>query len=196
MSRFASTSVSAVALLFAGALVLSGCAADAADAGSADGAAAPASDSSSLSLAETKSPVQFIRNEAAARLPLTTLEEVAEISDVAESCSADDPNMLSWKSTVYMKIASKSASRTGNIFSNLVMTFTNDDWVASEWDDDAASLSSELTSETSVATVEVSAEKDVDNDGKDASLTISVNGPCVLTDGPDSDEVATLEAHD
>ena len=196
MSRFSSLSVSTGVLIVAGLLALSGCSSDAAAGGSAAAPAANGGDASELSLADTKSPVQFIRNEAAARLPLPTLEEIAELTDTAESCSADDPNMLSWQSSVYMTIASKSASRTGNIFGNLIMTFTNDGWEASEWDDEDVSLSSVLTSTESVATVEVSAEKDADDDGKDASITIAVNGPCVATDGPDSDEVTTLEAHD
>ena len=128
MSRFSSLSVSGGVLLVAGLLVLSGCSSDAAVSGSDAVPAANGADASELSLADTKSPVQFIRNEAAARLPLPTLEEIAELTDTAESCSADDPNMLSWQSSVYMTIASKSASRTGNIFSNLIMTFTNDGW--------------------------------------------------------------------
>ena len=153
----------------------------------------PSSATNSRTLAQTKSPAQLLRNEITSRVPAKLVETIGQTSDLALSCSVDDPKMLAWQSSADIALTAKGAWKAGSVFSDLIGTLTNEGWTATEWDPKASALVSELSSPSSAVKIQIKAQKDSDGDGKNSTIRINVNGACVATDGPDSPEVRKLE---
>lgn len=182
---FGGSSARAVVLALVIVATLAGCAAPGgAQAGSAE------LDVIDSTLVETKSPVQLLRNEAASRIPDIVVNELTETTDASSAClSADvDPGELAraWRSTATLTMTNSQAARVDVVTAELVASFTEQGWIAEP--EDAATR---LTREGTLATVVVAGTAKSATDH--ASIAISVTGPCVLTDGPDSDEVLELE---
>lgn len=141
-------------------------------------------------LVETKSSVQLLRNEAASRIPDIVVNELVDTTDASSACqpASVDPGELAraWRSTATLTMTNSQAARVDVVTAELVASFTDQGWVAEP--DDAATR---LTREESLATVVVAgtAKTTVDH----ATIAITVTGPCVLTEGPESDEVLNLE---
>jgi hypothetical protein len=138
-----------------------------------------------VTLVESKSPVQFLRNEAASRIPEIVTKSVTQ-TDESVSCldAADDPDGLarSWSSTATFILTNSQAARVETVTANLVATFTDQDWVGE---------GKALTKEGNPATLSI--EAIAKSEGQVPEIVVTVTGPCVLTDGPDSDEVLELE---
>ena len=163
----------------AGALLLSGC------------TASPAS-TGELTLAQTKSPVQLLRNDAIDRVEKRFIAEVLPTTDGSEACLEAGGNaeglIRQWKSSVEIVLAADAD--VAYVSERLVQGFT-----AKGWDDEAISdhgpfWLTKLTSTRSVAAVEIGWEEHDDG----SLIKISSTGPCVMTGGPDSDEVVNLES--
>jgi hypothetical protein len=181
--------------LTAGAVVvasLSGCASS----GSRVEAASVASD---VTLAQSKSYAQLLRNEASSRLPAIVLKEVSESTDVSVACdeARDDPEQLlrSWRSATRILITNSTAPRVQTVADDLVDTFVAQGWIASDEPESTADLSIiGLGREASLASIEIAAASKAADQAP--SITITTTGACALTDGPESDEVVTLEGGD
>jgi len=151
------------------------------------GCSSPASDD--LRLVDTKSPVQLLRNEAVDRVDPLVVDGVRKSSDTSFPCVTGDGNpgglIRQWKSSTDLAVAAGLDER--EIAAGLVDTFLEQGWAAETADSSGLEVT-RLTSETSVATIEVSAADETTS----ALIRVVAIGPCVLTDGPDSAEVTTL----
>ena len=149
-----------------------------------------AQSSSAQALIDTKSPTQLLRNEAAQRLMTGTDESVAEQQDYSAACKseAEDPDGLyrSWRSTILAAVPEDSAIGVDQFVGALATSFAEDGWVLTETQGDVKVSS--MTRSDSIVTLKFSS-----TEGDDASVYIEASGPCVLTGGPDSDEVKKLE---
>lgn len=187
-----------VALVLVGTLALSGCAEEKSN-------AAVKGKFPDISLAETKSPVQFLRNDAASRIPTSVIDSVQETADESVPCleKSEDPKetVRSWHSTAVVTIVSGSAWRVESIVDNLIQSFTDQGWTARSLGQTADFRSSLLTSTSSLAELQVIGQRP-DKDQTENStaenvdtvtVEVQVHGPCVRTDGKGSDEIMKLE---
>lgn len=147
-------------------------------------------------LAATKSPTQLLRNEAATRLIDGTDESVAEQQDYSASCKSEteDPQGLyrSWRSTLLASVPADSAIGVDQFVGALATSFAEDGWILKEdHTGDGTEKISTMTKSSSIVTLKFTATEGAS--GEAASVYIEASGPCVLTDGPDSDEVKQLE---
>ena len=143
-----------------------------------------------MTLTSTKSPAQALRNEIAGRIPSGVVDGIVE-ADHSESCDAKGL-VRSWRSTATASIAPLSAGHLESITDDLVASFVDQGWEASTRDASSKLFEYRLTSDTSSADVRITG--DLGNDDRsDATVLIVVNGPCVVTEGPDSAEVKRLE---
>jgi hypothetical protein len=164
-------------------LVLVGCASPAAE-------SSPLDELGDLTLVESKAPAQLLRNEAASRVPTVVVQDVAEMADASVSClGADvDPGGLArqWQSTATFLVTNSQAARVVTVAEGLAASFADQGW-APEVVDGATMLSSE----SSPVVIAITAVPK--SSGMHAEIRIATTGPCVLTDGPGSDEVVRLE---
>lgn len=145
-----------------------------------------------LTLVETKSPVQLLRNDAWYRLPDVMIKADTETSDVSVGCDQDATGVLrSWRSSTVALLNNSQAPRVVTAGDELAATFVEQGWSAERVEDGAAVLTV-LTRTTSVAVIEIEAVQKTE--GQRASIRITTSGPCVITAGPESDEVRDLEA--
>jgi len=185
------------ALAIVAALALSACGADA--------GAGVAGDFPDLTLAATKSPVQLLRNDAAGRIPPAVIDSIEETDDTSVACleEEDDPTGIvrSWHSTAIVTVEAGSVWRIDDIVDKLVASYVDQDWLARSLGQSADFRSSLLTSEKSLAEITVIGQRpDEDQSATstaevvdDVTIEIQVHGPCVRTDGAESDEILDLE---
>lgn len=145
-----------------------------------------------LSLVETKSPVQLLRNDAWYRLPEVMVKADSETSDVSVGCDQDATGVLrSWRSSTIALLNNSQAPRVVTAGDDLAATFVEQGWSA-ERVESGPTVLTVLTRATSVAVIEIEAVQKTEGHG--ASIRITTSGPCVITAGADSDEVRDLEA--
>jgi hypothetical protein len=145
-----------------------------------------------LTLVETKSPVQLLRNDAWYRLPSVMVKEDSETSDSSAACDDDpDGKMRLWQSSTIALVNNSQAPRVVLAGDNLAATFVEQGWVAERSDSEIAVLTV-LTKPSSVARIEIEAVAKTEEHR--ASIRITASGPCVLTAGANSDEVRDLES--
>lgn len=142
-------------------------------------------------LVETKSTVQLIRNEAASRVPDIVVNDLTEVSDTSAACRSTDidPDGFArhWLSSATIDLTNSQAARVATIATDLVASFADQGWKA-EVSDGATVLTQDVSLvELSIAAVEKTSTEH-------AHIAITSTGPCVLTAGPESDEVLKLEA--
>jgi len=150
----------------------------------------------SLTLAQTKSPVQLLRNEAANRIDEFIVETINETEDLSTACKTAEADPLglerSWTSSVEVSLKAGSAWRATIVADELVASFEAQGWVASRGAPSAVTYTG-LKSETSAATIGLTVTNEDTAAGTPAKLQITTEGPCVTTAGAESDEVARLE---
>lgn len=147
-----------------------------------------------ITLAETKSPAQLLRNEIASRIPASMISGDVMQGDSSEACDGEGL-VRSWRSTAEIDIVASSAAGLADATEDVVDSFVDQGWKASTRDASSRLLEHRLTGPNSSADVRITAATG-DDDGKGASVIIVVNGPCVVTEGPDSAEVEKLESRD
>ena len=152
---------------------------------------------SAVTLAQSKSYAQLLRNEASSRLPEIVLKQVAESSDVSVACDETDPAGLSrsWSSSMSILVTNSTAARIQKVADDLAASFVEQGWKAKQADDSTETLGvTTLRSATSLADIAITATS---KDGDQLpSIQITATGVCALTDGPESDEVTMLEQQD
>ena len=155
--------------------------------------------SSSISLAQTKSPTQLLRNETASRVPTAIIDKVSASNDTSISCKTEkaDPKglMRSWKSSVSISVEKGSAWRTKAVVDEMAASLVADGWEASKGFDSEVQVTL-LTSKESSVGIELGAVQPEEDSGKTASISVTTTGPCVATAGKDSTEIRDLENAD
>ena len=169
----------AAALAALTAALLSGCA----DTASTD----------ALTLAETKSPVQLLRNEAASRVPEGLVEQILVSQDESTNCRTPetDPDGLlrSWRSTIRFQLVYGDTVDAKAIVDDLTASF-----VDQGWDEGIYGTASiiELTRAGSETNIHISTKKPNADESLGAEIQLAVAGPCVMTEGKTSGEVTAL----
>jgi type IV pilus biogenesis protein CpaD/CtpE len=163
-------------------------------------ACAPTSSAkSTVTLAQTKSPVQLLRNEAANRLGDIVIGSVNDTKDASKACESEvkDPLGLSraWTSSVSISLSAGNGWRVDEVSTSLVDSFAEQGWSPDRVTVSGSSYTS-LTSDASAVTIRVTSTPGDDAAGVPADLVITTQGPCVDTDGAESDEVTRLEKVD
>jgi hypothetical protein len=150
-----------------------------------------------LTLAETKSPVQLLRNEAASRIDEFIVETVDETEDVSAPCKTAEADPLGltrlWTSSVEVSLKEGSAWRASIVADDLVASFEAQGWTAARGAPSAVTYTT-LKSENSTATIGLTVTTEDVAAARPAKLQITTKGPCVVTGGSESDEVKRLEA--
>ena len=186
--------VRALAIVLAvGSLTACGAAAPSAD--------VPAGDYPDLTLAESKSPAQLLRNTAVSRIPPEVVLNEGTNTDGSEACltEKEDPKgyIRRWKSTIDVNLRLPEAPNTETIVDTVLATFTDDGWMAqavtgSKADNQAHLLTNETAGTASVSLAQLRIEAIVASDKASSFIHIEAIGPCVVTGGADSTEVTDL----
>lgn len=148
---------------------------------------------SDMTLAQTKSPVQLLRNEAASRIPQDLITEVVAAKDSSQECpSADNPDGLirSWGSSARVSLTDAAGLELDTIVDGVVQSFVAEGWEAGTY---GVNTIIDLTSKNSVVAIHIRGVKGDEETGAGAKIQLSTGGPCVVTEGPDSAEVLQLE---
>jgi hypothetical protein len=152
--------------------------------------------SGGVSLAQTKSPVQLLRNEAAARVPTGAVSATDQVEDVSIACKTEaaDPEgkQRSWRSSVLVSIDNDSAWRVAKLGDDVANSFVEEGWTLSKG---PKSTTTNLLLENpgSAASITLSVAEAAEDTDASASIRIVATGPCVETDGAESQEVTQLD---
>jgi hypothetical protein len=158
-----------------------------------------------ISLADTKSPAQLLRNEAANRIPEDVIDQIIESEDVSVAClnEKDDPQGLirSWHSTADVLIIDDGVVDVKTLVKDLAASFEAQGWTSRNLGGNVNVASKLLESDSSLADIQVAGFEPNPDQGSTGleeavdqlTVQIQVHGPCVRTEGPDSDEVKSLE---
>ena len=144
-----------------------------------------------LTLVETKSPAQLLRNEAANRVPAEQVEAIIKSQDESTSCRTveTDPEGLlrSWRSGVRFQLVNDASVDPDDVLDTLVNSFVDDGWDRGSF---GVETIVELTRAGSETNIHVSVSRPDPSAGAEIQLVVA--GPCVMTDGRDSEEVTSL----
>lgn len=157
-------------------------------------------------LADTKSPVQLLRNEVASRIPPAAIDAVSATEDGSRACKSEseDPKGLrrSWHSNTQVTVVEASVWRVDAIVDEIGSSFVEQGWTLAPVAVDDRTHAIELTREGTASEIRVSAHRPnpeaplAFEAGEPITINVALHGPCVDTAGPDSDEVRKLEAQD
>lgn len=194
VAKKTSTAVaSAFALVFALG-TLTGC-------GGPTSANVPAGDYPDLTLAESKSPAQLLRNTAVSRIPADVVLNVGTDTDGSEACltEEEDPDGLirRWNSSVDVNLKLPQAPNTQAIVDEVIASYTDEGWMSqqitgSKADNQAHLLTNGTSEATSVSLAQVRIEAVISGDKSTSYIRIEAIGPCVVTEGENSSEVKQL----
>jgi len=177
----------ATAILVLAVGILAGCAAPTSSSNAPDG------DYPDVSLTESKSNVQLLRNSAKSRIATEVIESSAD-TDTSVAClsTAEDPDgtIRQWLSTTEVNLVRWHAWRVDDVADILIDTFADQSWNIAEIAGEHAEAATLLTNGNGLAEIQVEAVGTDDDSA--ATIFVTVSGPCVKTDGADSDEVTDL----
>lgn len=146
-----------------------------------------------LTLAETKSPVQLLRNEAASRVPAEAIEGIVKQQDRSTACrtSETDPKGLerSWRSTVRFELKDSPSVDPQSVVDELAESFVDDGWTKGSF---GVATIVELTRPGSETKIHISMSPGNEDAATAAAVQLVVSGPCVMTAGAESHEVLDL----
>lgn len=147
-----------------------------------------------LSLAESKSNVQLLRNAAETRIDAEVIDSSSE-TDASVAClsTAEDPDgrIRRWLSTSEVNLVRWHAWRVDDVAEILIGTFVDQSWNTIDVEGQHGAAGTLLTSGKGLAEIQVEAVGTEDDSA--ATIHITVSGPCLRTTGAGSDEVADLE---
>ena len=161
----------------------------------------PPGDYPDLTLAESKSPVQLLRNEAVSRIPEAVVLNAPSNIDGSQAglSASEDPDgvIRRWTSSVDVNLVLAEAPNTQTIVDTVLATFTEDGWMSqaitgTKSGTQAHLLTNEAADSTSLSLAQVRIEGIVAIDGSSSFIRVEAIGPCVVTDGADSVEVTEL----
>jgi hypothetical protein len=157
------------------------------------------------SLADTKSPVQLLRNEAASRIPPAAIEAVSRTDDRSARCDTEsvDPEGLrrSWRSSTEVTVEAAATWRVDTIVDDIGQSFAEQGWTVTPVAAHDGTHALTLHRDGSASDIRISAhrpdpgtEPTATDAEEPVTIEVSTRGPCVDTEGPDSDAVKKLEA--
>ena len=158
-----------------------------------------------ISLAESKSPTQLLRNSTAERITPEVVDKIVTSDDLSVACLGADTDpkatVRAWQSSVQISLTGDGGDRLDELVTTLVASYEEQGWSASALGGTGRGGSKLLFSETAPQSIQVVGlqPNEVRPDAfsgdaiSSASILIVVSGPCVRTDGVDSDEVKQLE---
>ncbi len=174
------TRIPALLLATAAVAALAGCTAAPADSPYPD-----------VSLAQTKSTVQLLRNDAASRVDEALVDIVLGSGDLSVACEseADDPDgtIRSWESTARLRL--QLDTDLDDAVDTVVQSYVDEGWTAS-----GSGARTELSRANLYSSVVIVATPQDDELEHGPEISIALAGPCVVTEGQSSSEVRTLEA--
>lgn len=162
------------------AIALSGCAAD-------------ETAEATLSLADTKSAAQLIRNTISGQISPEITAAVTDVTDASETCNSDSKSLMRlWRSTARTELTPDAANKVTTIQQTIAGSFVSKGWTSeSEKLSDSSTIVT-LTNPSSLAVIAITATDDDDGVGTGATLLVNIAGPCVKTDGLGSAELQQL----
>jgi hypothetical protein len=147
---------------------------------------------SSIKLVDTKPPTQLLRNELTSRIPAGTIDSLGATDDASVACGQDGFKR-SWRASQLLFVAPAAAATVTDDLAALVDSLTAEGWTPEESKASSKITESRLTSAKTTSVILLTATEASDDEGNGATLEVAVTGPCVLTDGPESQEVKHLE---
>jgi hypothetical protein len=154
-----------------------------------------------LSLADSKTPAQLLRNTAVGRIPDDVVLNVGTDLDGSIACLSEDEDpkglIRKWTSSIDVNIKQNQAINTEQIVSDVVATFTDAGWMGqaaagSKAGGHATLLTNGTATADGVDSVRVRIEPVISSDKATAFIHVEAMGPCVVTDGASSKEVLDL----
>lgn len=148
------------------------------------------SSTSGPSLVTTKSSTQLLMNEAVSRVPGYMVQGEKTFSDVSEACKTrnnEEGLIRLWRSSATIELQNNASVKSATIIADIAAGFAEQGWKANDFDGGTV----ELTKDSSPSTIRFT-PKPLQS-GLGGKLIVEARGACVTTDGPDSDEVKTLE---
>jgi hypothetical protein len=156
-------------------------------------AACSAPSDSTQTLAETKSPTQLLRNQGASYFDDIT-EGDPVTSDKSQGCrtAEEDPDGLvrRWVSSIDLTLDATVTESIDDVPNRLLDPFGEKDWIVAY----EAAREIGLTSQKTASTIQITPEAGPDGTMAGGHVLIVALGPCVDTDGAESDEVKQLES--
>jgi hypothetical protein len=169
----------ALTLATASALILSGCAAE-----------APAT--TTLTITETKSSVQLMRNAVSGKIDPSYIAEVREVTDKSETCQNDpESKMRLWRSGSVIELNRDDSDNADDIRQAITADYTDQGWRKEVETSDTQTVVT-LINPRSLATIEVTVKEPDPFLENGAIFVIDIAGPCVLTEGPGSAELRRI----
>lgn len=139
-------------------------------------------------LSDSKAPAQLLRVEAVSRIPAYMVDSEGEPDERSRACDTSDPigKERFWRSSIEIFLLDNASVQPKMIVDELVASFEDQDWVAEQGD---TSLIVKLSKEMLATTIQIT-RTPMDTGG---TITVAVDGPCVITDGQDDPEVRKLD---
>ena len=145
-------------------------------------------------LADAKSIVQLVRNEAGERIPAASVAEVTVLSDGSEPCvgASDDPAgaQRRWVATSRVTFTDGASGTLESAYADLINSFSANGWSEVSYGGGGSVTLQKPESQESIAFLATPADA---AGGEPASITMSIASGCVDTAGEGSAEVAVLE---
>jgi hypothetical protein len=137
-----------------------------------------------------------MRNEAASRVPSGAIGSTDQVEDTSIACKTEaaDPEgkQRSWRSSVLISIEEGSAWRVANLGDDVAASFVDEGWSLSKGPQ-STTTNLLLENPGSAASITLSVTEPGEDGKTGASIRVVATGPCVETDGTDSQEVQQLE---
>ena len=145
-----------------------------------------------VTLGETKSIVQLMRNDVAGSIPSSVVVGTGDSTDLSVACfpTSNDPDGLvrAWESSVHIDILETAAGGVWGVFDRVVTSYQNKGWKVENVELPDASQAVRLTSGSIIASIQLSIPED-----ESPVIELVTTGPCAATGGADSEEVKHLE---
>lgn len=145
-------------------------------------------------LADAKSIVQLVRNEAGERVPAASVASVTVVKDGSEACvgADDDPAgaQRRWVATSVITFTDGASSTLESAYADLINSFSANGWSEVSYGGGGSVTLQKPESDESIAFLATPAD---DDSAAPASITMSIASGCVDTAGEGSAEVAVLE---
>lgn len=145
-----------------------------------------------VTLGETKSIVQLMRNDVAGSIPSSVVVGTGDSTDTSVACfpTSNDPDGLvrAWESSVRVDVLETAAGGVWGVFDRIVTSYQNKGWKVENLELPDTSQAVRLTSGSIIASIQLSIPED-----ESPVIDLVTTGPCAATAGAESDEVKRLE---
>lgn len=146
-----------------------------------------------VTLADTKSNAQLQRNTISGKISPDITASITRVTDASESCNGDETRkMRLWRSTALTELTPEAAGEITRIVQSISGAYVSEGWTSTSEAPTKDTTVVTLVNPGSLAVIELTAVTNEDGIGMGANLFVNIAGPCVMTDGPGSAELAAL----